>query len=117
MIVVDDSARKRIFAALSDDYSRSILCAVMRGKKTAIELSIECEIPIATVYRRLEELLQADLIVRLRPERSNDGKWSEHYGSLIKSINVSLENGSEKIIVTPGRLDDETLTKQASSAK
>src|SRR5208282_5928098 len=64
--VVGEFAKQRILSALADPYSRKILDAIIEENKSALELSKECGIPITTVYRRLEEMLQDGLIVAVK---------------------------------------------------
>jgi|SRR5208283_1023213 len=101
--VVGEFAKQRILSALADPYSRKILDAIIEENKSALELSKECGIPVTTVYRRLEEMLQDGLIVAVKYCRNKDGKWFELYRSLIKQINITAEKG---IVIVKVRTDD-----------
>ncbi len=108
--VVGEFAKQRILSALADPYSRKILDAIMEDNKGALELSKECGIPVTTVYRRLEEMLQGGLIVSVKYSRNKDGKWFEVYRSILKQINITAEKG---IVTVRVRTDDNLPEKFA----
>lgn len=99
MIVVEEQAKQRILAAIADEYSRKILTATISDPMSAPELSKKYDIPITTVYRRIEELVEAGLIAAVKSGRTTDGKWYDLYRSLLKRIDVSFENGDVRIEV------------------
>lgn len=86
---------------------------IMEDNKSALELSKECGIPVTTVYRRLEEMLQDGLIVAVKYSRNKDGKWFELYRSLLKQINITAEKG---ILIVEVRTDDDLPEKFAQGA-
>ena len=97
MIVNDDPVKQRILSALSDEYSRKILAATVPEPLSALEISRKYGIPITTVYRRIEELLDGGLIAAVKSGRTIDGKWYDLYRSLLLRIDVSFEEGNVKI--------------------
>ncbi len=97
--MTEEPAKQRILAALADHYSRKILSATIEDSMSALELSKKYEIPITTVYRRIEELIQAGLLTAVKSGRTTDGKWYDLYRSLLKRIDVSFENGDVRILV------------------
>jgi len=99
LIVSEDSAKQRILSAMSDEYSRKILTATIEDPMSALELSRKYEIPITTVYRRIEELVEAGLLAAVKSGRTTDGKWYDLYRSLLKRIDVSFEKGDVSIEV------------------
>ena len=99
MIVNDELEKQRILAALADHYSRNILTATIERPMSALELSKEYNIPVTTIYRQIEELVQAGLLAAVQAGRSKEGKWYDLYRSLLRSINVSFENGNVVIEV------------------
>lgn len=99
MIVSDEPAKKRVMSALADEYSRQILTASIHDPMSALEISKKYEIPITTVYRRIEELVQAGLIAAVKSGRTSDGKWFDLYRSLLSRIDVSFEKGEVRIDV------------------
>ena len=106
MIVNGEVAKQRILSALSDEYSRLILTATVDQPLSGAELSENFGIPVTTVYRRIQDLLDAGLIAAVKSDRTNDRKWYELYQSLLLRIDVSFEHGEMKI--------DATLNNQIS---
>ncbi|MGO9645840.1 MAG: ArsR/SmtB family transcription factor [Candidatus Bathyarchaeia archaeon] len=94
MIIAKELSKQRILTAIADPYSRRILVASIQNSVSALELSVECGIPITTVYRRIEELVQAGLVAAVKASRTKEGKWLELYRCLVKRIDISLENGT-----------------------
>ena len=99
MIVSEEKAKQRILSALADEYSRKILNATVENPMSALELSKRYEIPITTVYRRIEELVEAGLLAAVKSGRTTDGKWFDLYRSLLRRIDVSFEKGDVRIDV------------------
>jgi hypothetical protein len=66
---------------------------------SALNLSKDYEIPITTVYRRIDELVRAGLLVAVKSGRTLDGKWYELYRSLLSRIDISFKEGNMNIEV------------------
>ena len=109
MIVNDDVSKQRILTAIADPYSRKILRTIIHDNKSALELSKECGIPVTTMYRRIEELMHAGLIVQSKASRTKDGKWFELYRTLVKSINITAENGLIAVTVSLGNVHERRI--------
>ena len=100
MIVTEEQAKQKILSAMADEYSRKILTATIEEPLSALELSKKYEIPITTVYRRIEELVEAGLLAAVKSGRTTDGKWYDVYRSLLRRIDVSFEKGDVRIEVS-----------------
>jgi len=83
--------KQRILTAIADEYSRKILKATTDSPMSASELTRQYDIPVTTVYRRIEELVQAGLITSVKSGRTKEGKWFEVYRSLVKRIDLHFE--------------------------
>ena len=99
MLVSDEEVKQRILTAIADGYSRNILMRTRDEPISALILSKDYKIPITTVYRRIEELVQAGLLGAVKSSRTTDGKWYELYRSLLSRINVSFEEGNVRVEV------------------
>jgi predicted ArsR family transcriptional regulator len=99
LIVSEEVAKQRILLAMADQYSRKILTATMNEPVSALDLSKSYQIPITTVYRRIEELVEAGLIAAVKSGRTTDGKWYDLYRSLLRRIDVSFEDGEVQVEV------------------
>jgi DNA-binding transcriptional ArsR family regulator len=97
MIVNEE--KQRILAALSDAYSRRILPATVHEPLSALEMSKKYDIPVTTVYRRIQDLVEAGLIAAVKSGRTTDGKWYDLYRSLLRRIDVSFDRSDVRIDV------------------
>ena len=80
-----------ILQTLLDKHCREILSVTRGCSKTATEISNECNIPLSTVYRRLDLLknlkfLYVSYSIRL------DGKKLSTYRNRVTEIHMSLDD-------------------------
>ena len=62
-IKIEEPERKELFLEiLSDKYCRLILETIMDVPKSAIEISREKDIPLSTVYRRIQQLHDSHMV-------------------------------------------------------
>lgn len=64
----------QVLELLADDAARQILLATANGYLPVADLSHQCEIPIATAYRKVNDLAEQGLLlesVRVRPHGRN----------------------------------------------
>jgi Fe2+ or Zn2+ uptake regulation protein len=100
---------------LSDSRSRSILVEMRRQKDTltAKEVSENCEIPLSTVYRKLDALLGAGLIRELMELRK--GCTHTHtYELRFEDIEVSVTEEGMKAEITRPREREKTVGQRFS---
>jgi len=97
--ILKEEVKQRITTAMADTYSRQILKAAIERPISAAELTKQYDIPATTVYRRIEELIEAGLIASISSGRTKEGKWFDVYRSLIKRIEISFE-GELRVDVT-----------------
>ncbi|QGN06975.1 ArsR family transcriptional regulator [Halorhabdus sp. CBA1104] len=82
-----------LFGALEDSDCRAILRVVGTEPLTAQEIADACEIPISTVYRKVDTLTDAGLL-EPRTRVRDDGKHPQQYTAGIEEIHVDLgDNG------------------------
>ena len=90
---IEEPERKESFLEiLSDKYCRAILESIMDTPKSAIEVSREKEIPLSTVYRRIQQLHDSKMI-RTSGVITDEGKRLFLYKSKIKEVNTSFRDG------------------------
>lgn len=99
LLIREEETKQQILTSIADEYSREILLRTRDEPVSALDLSKNYSIPITTVYRRIEELVQAGMLGAVKSSRTMDGKWYELYRSLLKQINVSFEEGNVRIEV------------------
>ena len=85
---IEDAAP--ILWVLADPYCRTILNAVEDKPKSCIKIIAETEIPISTVYRRIQTLQDHNL-VRIEGKISQDGKKYFLYKSKVQKIQASFD--------------------------
>jgi len=92
-------------AALKNKYSFEILCAT-RTPASAQELSEDIGVPIATCYRRIEELVEAGFLKSEGRQLSEDGRRTNVYRRTVDEVTVDLTGD-----------DPEVSSKERSEAK
>ncbi len=83
--------------ALGDEYARRILLSAIPAAKSVEDLSKENDIPLSTCYRRVHELLDAQVLLIDKIIVTDDGKRYELVRSAYRTIQVDLENGTMKV--------------------
>ena len=83
--------------ALGDEYSVRILGFTARQRSSAKELSDRLDIPIATVYRRVEDLQDAGLLEEAGKELNDEGKRVTVYRARVSAVRVSFD-GAEPTV-------------------
>ncbi len=78
-----------LLRVLGNKYNAEILDAT-HEPKSAQELSEELGIPIATSYRRIEELTDANLLELTGREFSNEGRRTKVYRRDIEGVAISF---------------------------
>jgi len=89
-----------VLDCLGDEYSVRILSALTDREMSAKALSEELDIPIATVYRRIETLDDAGLIEYEGKALTQDDKRVKVYRSYIDELRVSFEPDEPKVEMT-----------------
>lgn len=86
-----DGESTAVLAALGSKYSAEILCAA-DTPKSAQALSDDIEIPIATCYRRIEELVDAGLLECEGRTLSAEGRRTNIYRRTLDEIEVDFSD-------------------------
>lgn len=100
----DHADPQAVLDALRDRDCRRVVSAVADDPLTARECSRDCDIPLSTVYRKLELLEAAGLVDRT--DRTMDhGKQAGEFALRARSVDVRLD---EDASVTVASYRDET---------
>lgn len=78
-----------VLRALSDPKCRAMLRATAKGALTAGELSEELDLPLSTVYRKLERLVDASLIEETCRITSH-GKHPSQYRCAVDRVSIGV---------------------------
>lgn len=87
----DEPDSSVVLSALGSKYSAEILCAA-GTPKSAQALSDDIEIPIATCYRRIEELVDAGLLTCEGRQLSEEGRRTNIYRRTVDEIEVDFSS-------------------------
>jgi predicted transcriptional regulator len=90
--IEEDVKNEHLLSVIADKYCRFILEAIMDMPKSTIEIASEKEIPLSTVYRRIQTLHDAKLI-QTSGMITDEGKRLFLYKSKIKGIKSKFESG------------------------
>ncbi|WP_396610693.1 helix-turn-helix domain-containing protein [Haloferax sp. S1W] len=82
-----------VLSALSDDDSRRILAACDEQALTAQECADTCDVPLSTVYRKLNTLAEASLLEEGRRIQAATHHPRE-YSTNFDTLSLSLASGS-----------------------
>lgn len=87
---VDADGGERVLTALSDPTCRTLLRRLAEPK-TVEELSEECDVPISTLYRKVDELTEADLVEQQIVIRQG---WQQttQYEATFEELTVSIDD-------------------------
>lgn len=78
---------------LGKERVRRILAATSREPMSANELSDECDVALSTIYRRVEDMVDSDLLVE-RTQIEADGSHHSVYEANIDHLDVDVDDGS-----------------------
>lgn len=85
----EDPDPETVFELLGDDYVRDILVATYTEPMSAKELSEACGMSLPTVYRRVEDLTDHDLLLE-RTRIVADGHHYTTYEANLEGLRVDL---------------------------
>lgn len=97
MEISDPTRVQALVEGLADQYSRKILLSAIPKAKSVEDMSRENDIPLSTAYRRVHELLDAQILVVEKIIVTPDGKKYELLRSAYRSITVSFDGGQMKV--------------------
>lgn len=94
----DVDAIEGVLGAVGGKYGVRILAAAERPT-SAQELSDELGVPIATCYRRIEELEAADLLECVGSETSTRGRQTKVYRRTVDALDLDLRGEAPALAV------------------
>jgi IclR helix-turn-helix domain. len=91
-LTVDESRSvEDILDTMGDDYARNILATLSDEPRPAKDLAKACDISLPTVYRRLDQLEEQELVTS-NTEVDSDGNEFQRYECNFESTVISLED-------------------------
>ena len=94
---------QKIICELADLNSRIILFSVKRRSKLAEEISQESNIPLSTVYLKLNKMENLAMIFVERFELSEKGRRLRYFRSKISEAEISFEKSKLRILLVPNK--------------
>lgn len=94
----EDSPPREILSLLGDEHVQTILSVTSEQPMSASELSDMCNVSPATIYRRLEQLVEYNLVSE-QTEIAADGNHFKKYEATVGHIDVRLDQGEFKVNV------------------
>lgn len=104
--IEEDQKKDGLLQILSDRYCRKIIETTMNGFKSATQIASDANIPISTVYRRIQALHE-NKALRITGMISDDGKKYFLYKSRIRSILTSFDGSHIEVQIVPNSKDGE----------
>lgn len=93
--VPDEVAPEDLFGLLDDEYARALLVQLAEESMTARQLHDETDASLATVYRRLDALVDGGLVAE-RTRIDEDGNHYGVYEATLGEVRIKLtESGFE----------------------
>ena len=85
LVIAGNDIKQSYLSAISDEYSRKILDTIIDVPKSILEISTESQIPLRTVYRKIQALQDSSLL-KVSGAMTDDGKKYFLYKSKIRSV-------------------------------
>lgn len=89
----EDADVETVVGLLDDDYARDILAAASEQRRSAKELAETIDASLPTVYRRVDDLVDADLLTE-ETELRSDGNHHSVYVTTLQRVELDLEEGT-----------------------
>ena len=98
VVIDEDEKKQKALEVFSDNYTRIILSAMMEKPKSVIQIANETKIPTTTIYRKLHQLIENNLIT-ISGQIAENGKKNFLYKSKIKSFHMTFTKDRLAILV------------------
>ncbi len=95
----EGSDSTEVLHLLDDDYARAILTATSERPMSAKELGEELGASLPTVYRRVDDLLDQDLVIE-STDIDPEGNHYKRYEAAVDHIDVTIQEGTMHIDVS-----------------
>jgi hypothetical protein len=102
---------KRYSEIVGDKYTLKILAATFITEKSSHQLSIECDIPIAACYRRVNMLEKIGLLKCVGRPVTQRGKRVKVYQSCVRDLSINFEGWKMRV-----KVDLKSVGKPVESA-
>ena len=87
-----------LFSLLDDEYARAILTKTSKQPMSAQTLSTECDASLPTVYRRLNDLEEENMVEK-RTRLEADGNHRAVYEATVEHVEIDIIDGELSVCV------------------
>lgn len=94
-VIHEDSQIEEVLAALKNDRCRKIMRETDREALSADELSDRCEIPLSTVYRVVQRLVEIGVLEK-RVRLSSYPQYTHEYALVAETVTIDI--GGESVL-------------------
>jgi DNA-binding transcriptional ArsR family regulator len=84
---------RRVLDALGDPVAVGILAALSRGERDGHGLVVATDLPQSSIYRKLRDLQDSDLVRVRRLAFTPEGRKVEVFASRVREVQVEFANG------------------------
>jgi predicted transcriptional regulator len=109
MRLLSENVRNALIRAFADEYSRKILFRTIDKAESVEELSESENIPISTVYRRVNEMEEVGILTVEKTILTDEGKKFERYRSAFSAVHLEMNSKGE--IVVDVELNQDVVTR------
>lgn len=94
-----------VIALLDDEYARMILTKTSEQPMSAKVLSNSCDASLPTIYRRIDRLLDCDLLTE-QTEFQEQGRHYSVYEACLEKVTIELDDGEFTMTMTTSSKPD-----------
>ncbi|WP_076433220.1 ArsR/SmtB family transcription factor [Haladaptatus litoreus] len=95
----EDPSPAELLSLLDDEYARAILTKTSKQPMSAQTLSTECDASLPTIYRRLNDLEETNLIEK-QTQLEADGNHRAVYKAAVEHVGINIVDGDLSVRVT-----------------
>lgn len=103
---VDDD---KTISALADKYNREILGILSKEELSGQKIAEKLRIPTSTVYRKIKQLEELQLIKKTKVMRTLDGLDQSFYRGMISQVEIKFEDGKTKYHIQKIQIEDKLV--------
>lgn len=94
-VIHEDNQIEEVLAALKNERCRKIMRETDQEARSADELSDRCEIPLSTVYRVVQRLVEIDVLEK-RVRLSSYPQYTHEYALVAETVTIDI--GGESVL-------------------
>lgn len=105
-----DGLSEAVLDALGDEYTRTVLAAILGQPRSGREVAEVTSVSKATAFRRLNELADLGLVTVEQHVDPASGHHHKRYRAVVESVTVTFDGGELDVELTAGPQDDSRVS-------